>query len=120
LDITENFGVDATQTAILEVYFTVIENISIVDVPAVQAAFQAVIAENINLLDNTEVAGWIKIIDDQTANWALINNPETAGWSLVNSAQTENWAVINNPETAGWTAVDTTESAGWTPIDNLQ
>jgi hypothetical protein len=65
-------------------------------VPTIQAAFQVAIAENINMADNTQVAGWIKIIDDQTANWALISNTETADWTVVSTTNNAGWTDINN------------------------
>jgi len=79
-------------------FFSIVEGVTNADAIAIQAAFVASIAENLNMADNQTVSGWIKIIDAQTANWAIINNNESPGWSVVS----------------------TTESAGWTLIDNLQ
>jgi hypothetical protein len=71
LDITENFGAENAQVMFANFAGSVTENINPADVPTIQAAFLASIAENINMADNQAVSGWIKIIDDQTANWTI-------------------------------------------------
>jgi len=77
-------------------FFSIVENITNADAIAIQAGFVAFIAENLNMADNQTVSGWIKIIDDQTANWAIINNTETAGWTVVDTTDNAGWTVINN------------------------
>jgi len=69
------------------VFLDIIENINPADVPAIQAAFVAAIAENVNMADNTQVSGWIKIIDAQTANWTVVNTTNSAGWQTINNLQ---------------------------------
>jgi len=98
----------------------IVENITQTDSSTQTSAFLQTIAENTNMADNTQVGGWIKIIDDQTANWALISNTETANWTVVSTTNNANWALISNTETANWTVVSTTNNAGWTDINNLQ
>lgn len=75
---------------------SIAENINPADVLAIQVAFLNAIAENVNMADNTVVSGWMKIIDDQTANWAVISNTESAGWAVVDTTETAGWTVVNN------------------------
>jgi hypothetical protein len=79
-------------------FFSIVEGITNADAISLQAGFVAFIAENLNMADNQSVSGWIKIIDDQTANWAIINNTETAGWTVVDTTDNAGWQLINNPQ----------------------
>jgi len=77
-------------------FFSIVEGVTNADAISIQAGFVAFIAENLNMADNQTVSGWIKIIDDQTANWALVSNTETAGWTLVSTTDDAGWQLINN------------------------
>lgn len=94
--ITEPITMD--DFVVFNYFFSIVESLSLADLITLRAQFQASVAENINMADNTKVAGWVKIIDDQIANWALVSTTENAGWTVAN----------------------TTDDAGWTLIDNLQ
>jgi hypothetical protein len=66
---------------------TITENLTLAEVQSIRADFAAAIAENVNLLDNSSVISWIKIIDAQTANWATINNAQTTTWTNIGNSQ---------------------------------
>jgi len=72
--ITEGITSDDVRSMVPAYTVSVTENIGMTNAQTNQFAYQAIVAENINILDNIEVAGWVKIDTDQTPSWIVINN----------------------------------------------
>ena len=94
--ITEPITMD--DFVVFSYFVSIVESLDITDLITLRAQFQAAVVENINMADNTKVAGWVKIIDDQIANWALVSTTENAGWTVVNTTDDAGWQLINNPQ----------------------
>jgi F0F1-type ATP synthase delta subunit len=83
--IVENLSVADSATVVSLFFESVFENLNSADAAAVLSTFQVAITENTTLADSAAVAGWLKIINDQSANWTLITPVNTlevySGWS---------------------------------------
>jgi hypothetical protein len=96
LSITELLTAGDAQAIVYATATNIVENITQTDSSTQASTFLQTIAENTNMADNTQVAGWVKITDDQTANWATINNSETANWTVVSTTNNAGWQNTNN------------------------
>ena len=138
LSLSENFNSNDTITILAQFNLTDIENVSMADSNVWGWIFNNVenvtitesyiaglvilfsITENVYMLDSLIARGWIKINDNQTANWANVSNAGGGSWTKINDNQTVTWNVINNTNSNTWTAINNAENPGWTPINDFQ
>ena len=75
---------------------SIAEVVNSADQESITAAFKEAIIEAFYALDSQIPRGWIKINDNQTANWANISNTSGVVWTQQNDTQTPNWQQIND------------------------
>jgi hypothetical protein len=97
-DVTEALTSDDARTIAAGFAQAVFENLTPANAQTIRADFATAIAENVNLLDNTVTSGWLKIIDNQIANWASGSTDVPAGWALIADTSATTWTKIGNSQ----------------------
>jgi hypothetical protein len=114
--IVENFSPDTSQSISLQFVQLVQETLNSQDFFDSSVKFTFSLVENVNMLDNALVGGWVTITTDQPADWNSITNTQTVAWNIVDSTQTVNWQNVGTIQTSTWTDVDDAQTPGWVPI----
>jgi hypothetical protein len=86
-----------SNVVVLNITFTIAENVRVQDSYTVVSDYLFSITEAITLLDDLCYNGWFRIDDSQSPAWAAIATPAGV-WVDINDAQTPGWGTIDTSQ----------------------
>jgi len=121
LSITETINAMNDTNAEIDVFYEgVVEGMTSLDTPTINAQFLESITEIISALLDSELAltQFVEIVIEPLS--AVADGQNQSYWIKINNGETASWVAIQNTESAGWTLINDSQSTNWTKINNTQ